>query len=274
MDGTNFESILRRDRQAVLAALVILTALAWGYVLWITRNMTMPQTGTAMPGMDMAMAMAPQIRSWSATDFLVTFLMWIAMMAGMMIPTAAPMILLYARVGRQAEAQHKPFAAAGWFAGGYLLAWTVFSLLATVLQDSLGRAALLTPMLASANDLIGGGILIAAGLYQWSSLKSFCLTSCRTPLQFIQRHGGFQRRILPSLALGLRHGLYCVGCCGTLMLLLFVGGVMNILWIAGLAILVLLEKVMSDGKNVSRVIGLVLIIAGISLIWDKFSPPA
>src|SRR5438445_4524075 len=123
MNGTKFESVLRRDRQAVLAALVILTALAWGYVLWLTRTM-------AMPGMDMGMAMGPEMRPWSVTDFLFSFLMWAVMMAGMMLPSAAPMILLYARVGRQAELQQKPFAATGWFAGGYLLAWTAFSLLA------------------------------------------------------------------------------------------------------------------------------------------------
>lgn len=272
MNGTKFESILRRDRQAVLAALVVLTALAWFYVLWITRNLAMP--APAMPGMDMGMAMGPEIRPWSVTDFLFSFLMWAVMMAGMMLPSAAPMILLYARVGRQAQLQQKPFAATGWFAGGYLLAWTAFSLLAGGLQGALGRTALLTPMLASANDLVGGSILITAGLYQWSSLKFRCLTNCRTPLQFIQQHGGFQRHALPSLGLGFRHGLYCIGCCWALMLLLFVGGIMNIVWIAGLAILVLLEKAMSDGRNVSRLVGLALIIAGISLIWQNFSPPA
>jgi predicted metal-binding membrane protein len=269
MSGTKFESILRRDHQAVLAALLILTALAWGYVLWLTRDMAMPQGDPATPGM--VMAMGPEIRPWTITAFLFGFLMWAVMMAGMMMPSAAPMILLYARVGRQAEAQQKPFAATGWFAGGYLLAWTGFSLLAASLQDGLGRAALLTPMLASANDFIGGGILISAGLYQWSSLKFRCLTNCRTPLQFIQQHGGFQRHALPSLGLGFRHGVYCIGCCWALMLLLFVGGIMNIVWIAGLAILVLLEKVMSEGRNVSRLIGLALIIGGISLICQKLN---
>ena len=273
MNGTKFESVLRRDRQAILAALIILTALAWGYVLWLTRNMAMPAAAPKIPGMEIGMAMGPQIRPWTVTDFLFGFLMWAVMMAGMMLPSAVPMILLYARGGRQAELEQKPFAATGWFAGGYLLAWTFFSLLAAGLQDGLVRAELLTPMLASANNFIGGGILITAGLYQWSALKFRCLTSCRTPLQFIQQHGGFQKHALPSLGLGLRHGIYCIGCCWALMLLLFVGGVMNIVWIAGLAIMVLLEKAMSDGRNVSRLVGLALIIAGISLIWDNFSPP-
>ena len=276
MTITTLETVLRRDRQAVFAALVILTALAWGYILWLTRQMALP---AEIPGMDMGMdmagmAMAPEIRPWTVTEFLFSFAMWAVMMAGMMLPSAAPTILLYARVGRQAELQQKPFAPTGWFAGGYLLAWTVFSLLAAGLQDGLTRAALLTSMLASANDLIGGGILIAAGIYQWSSLKFRCLTNCRTPLQFIQQHGGFKRHALPSLSLGFRHGIYCIGCCWALMLLLFVGGIMNIVWIAGLSILVLLEKTMSDGRNVSRLVGLALIVGGISLICQTLAPSA
>jgi predicted metal-binding membrane protein len=193
------------------------------------------------------------------------------MMAGMMIPSAAPMILLYARVGRQAVAQHKPFAATGWFAGGYLLAWAIFSFLAALLQAGLSHAALLTPMMTSASNVMGGGILIAAGLYQWSSWKYACLADCRAPLAFIQKHGGFRRRALPSLGLGLRHGFLCIGCCWALMLLLFIGGIMNIVWIAGLAILVLFEKLLTDGRNVSRVIGLTLIIAGILLVSEKLA---
>jgi predicted metal-binding membrane protein len=141
--------------------------------------------------------------------------------------------------------------------------------LAAGLQAAMSRAALLTPLLASGNDFIGGGILIAAGLYQWSNLKNLCLTHCRAPLQFIQQHGGFRRSPFASLILGFHHGFYCVGCCGALMLLLFVGGVMNIVWIAGLSILVLLEKAMSDGRNVSRLVGSALIIAGLMLIGQR-----
>lgn len=278
MTGTTLEAVFRRDRQAIIAALAILTALAWGYLLWHTRHMAIPSppqmSGMDMSGMgmDMGMAMSPDVRPWAFTDFLVSFAMWAVMMAGMMMPSAAPTILLHARVARQAQAQQKPFAATTWFAGGYLLAWSGFSLLAASLQTALSQAALLTPTLASSNDLIGGGILIAAGLYQWSKLKYHCLTLCRAPLQFIQQHGGFKGRALPALNLGFRHGLHCIGCCGALMLLLFVGGVMNIVWIAGLSILVLLEKVMSDGRNVSRLVGLSLIIGGILLICQTLYP--
>ena len=264
MTDTTLESILRRDRYAVMAALVLLTVLAWAYVLWLAKHMDMPDP--SMSGMDMGMgAMAPQVRPWSIPDLLFSFTMWSVMMAGMMLPSVAPVILLYVLVGRQAEAQQKPLAATGWFAGGYLLAWTGFSLLATLLQAVLNQATLLTPALASTNNILGGIILIVAGLYQWTSLKDRCLANCRAPLFFIQRHGGFKRRALPSLGLGLQHGLYCIGCCWALMLLLFVGGVMNIAWIAGIAAVVLLEKIMTDGQNVSRVIGLGLIVGGVTL---------
>jgi len=277
MTGTTLEAVFRRDRQAVIAALVILTALAWSYMLWHARGMAMSEPMPGMGGMDMghmSMAMTPDMRPWALTDFFFSFAMWAVMMAGMMMPSAAPTILLHVRVARQAQAQQKPFAATGWFAAGYLLSWSVFSLLAAGLQSALSRAALLTPMLATTNDIIGGGILIAVGLYQWSNLKYRCLTHCRAPLQFIQQHGGFKGRPLPALDLGFRHGLYCIGCCGALMLLLFVGGVMSIIWIAGLSILVLLEKAMSDGRNVSRLVGLALVIGGLSLIYQTFDPSA
>ena len=262
MSDTAFESLLKRDRYTVVAALVLLTILAWAYVLWLAGHMAMP----AMPGMDMA-AMAPQMRPWALTDLLFSFTMWTVMMVGMMLPSVAPVILLYVLVGHQAQAMHKPLAATGWFAGGYLLAWTGFSLLAALLQAGLVQTALLTPELATASNILGGAILVAAGLYQWSPLKYKCLSSCRAPLFFIQRHGGFQRQALPSLGLGLRHGLYCIGCCWTLMLLLFAGGVMNIVWIASIAALVLMEKVLSEGRNVSRVVGAGLVIGGLVLAF-------
>jgi predicted metal-binding membrane protein len=244
------EALQRRDRQVVLAALFILTALAWGYIIWLAGHMTMPTDAQAipsMPGMEMGAATAPMIKPWAVTDFVFTIVMWTVMMVGMMAPSAASMILLYARVGRQAAAQQKPFAATGWFASGYFLAWITFSFAATLAQAGLSSAALLTSTLKSANGLLGGGLLIAAGAYQWSPWKESCITQCRSPLVFIQQHGGFKAHATGSLALGFRHGLYCVGCCWALMLLLFAGGIMNIAWIAGLAILVLVEKLLKDG---------------------------
>jgi predicted metal-binding membrane protein len=184
------------------------------------------------------------------------------MMVGMMIPSASPMILIYARVGRQAARQGKPLAATGFFAGGYLLAWTSFSLVATIGQWLLERAALLTPMMSAASGVVGALVLIAAGIFQWTPSKDNCLKHCQAPLSFIQQHGGFRRDRLSSLALGLRHGTFCIGCCWALMALLFVGGVMNIVWIAGLTIFVLLEKVIPLGRVVPRAAGGGLILWG------------
>jgi len=255
----------------VLAALAIITATAWADLAWLADDMAMG--GMDMTGFRMIPAgrslMMPASEPWQPIEFGYVFVMWVVMMIGMMMPSAAPMILIYARVGRQAAVQGKPFAASGWFAGGYLLAWTTFSLVATSAQWALERAALLTPMMESASNRLGAAVLILAGLYQWAPLKDACLSHCRSPLLFIQQHGGFRREPLGALALGFRHGLYCIGCCWALMALLFVGGVMNLFWIATLAILVLFEKVVPFGRVVARAAGLVFIAAGVWLLLQN-----
>jgi predicted metal-binding membrane protein len=172
------------------------------------------------------------------------------------------MILMYARVGRQGKAEGKPFAATGWFATGYFLTWIGFSLVATLVQWAIERATLLDSRMASASSVLGGIVLIAAGVYQWTPLKDVCLEQCQTPFQFLIRHGGFRSDLKGCLVLGLRHGGYCVGCCWVLMGLLFVGGVMNVLWIALLALLVLLEKLTPLGRWVARATGAACFAAG------------
>jgi predicted metal-binding membrane protein len=218
--------------------------------------------GMSMPGMAMPGMMAPEFRSWSAADFAVTFAMWAVMMIGMMTPSAAPMVLIYAAVGRQASAQGKPFAATSWFLAGYLFVWLAFALVATAAQFALTQAALLDPMMASSSRVFGGIVLIAAGVYEWTPLKDACLSQCQSPLVFIQRHGGFRRDPRGAMLIGLRHGAYCVGCCWMLMALLFVGGVMNVLWIAAISVFVLLEKTLPPGRLFSRIAGLALVAAG------------
>jgi predicted metal-binding membrane protein len=264
MSSQALELVLRRDRTVILAALVVITGLAWTYVAWLANDM-------AMGGMDMTDfrmipagmgLMMPASAPWQPIEFIFMFVMWAVMMIGMMTPSAAPMILLYARVGRQAMMQGKPFANSNWFFGGYLLAWLAFAFVATLVQWAVQRASLLTPMMESASAIFGGVLLIVAGLYQWTPLKSACLRQCQAPLQFIQRHGGFRPDAKGSLRLGIRHGAYCVGCCWALMALLFVGGVMNLLWIAALAIFVLLEKIIPAGRILARVVGGVLVAAG------------
>jgi predicted metal-binding membrane protein len=231
MTDLTLEAVLRRDRLVVAIALALVTALAWAYVLWLAFDMDMggmemPDTRMIPSGMGWMM---PNDAPWRPIEFAFVFAMWAVMMVGMMTPSAAPMVLIYARVGRQAALHGKPFAPAGWFAGGYLAAWAVFSLLATSAQWALERASLLTATMASGNNALAGAVLIAAGIYQWSPLKDACLRQCQGPLSFIQRHGGFRPDAAGSFALGLRHGLYCIGCCWMLMALLFVGGVMNVL---------------------------------------------
>ena len=263
---------MRRDRTIVLAALAVLTTIAWADLVWLADDMAMG--GMDMTGFRMIPAgrslMMPASEPWRPIEFGYVFAMWVVMMIGMMTPSVAPMILIYARVGRQAAMQGKPFAASGWFAAGYLLAWTGFSLVATSVQWALERAALLTPMMESASNILGAIVLILAGLYQWTPLKDACLSYCRSPLLFIQQQGGFRRDPGGALALGFRHGIYCIGCCWALMALLFVGGVMDLLWIAALAILILLEKLTPFGRVVARIAGLAFIASGVWMLARGF----
>ena len=270
-DGT-LEAVLRRDRLVVAGALGLIAALAWGYVLWLAADMD--RGGMDMTGFRMIPAgigiMAPANAPWNAIEFAFVFAMWAVMMVGMMTPSAAPMILMYARSGRHAAAEGKPFAATGWFTAGYFAIWLGFSLAATLLQWGIERAALLDTRMASASSAFGGIVLIAAGIYQWTPLKNVCLAQCQSPLQFLMRYGGFRSDLAGSLMLGLRHGAYCVGCCWVLMMLLFVGGVMNVLWIALLALLVLLEKVTPIGSWIARAAGVASVVAG---AWMLLSSP-
>jgi predicted metal-binding membrane protein len=274
MTGGTLEALLRRDRLVVAGALGVIAALAWAYMLWLAADMDM--AGMRMDGFRMVPAgiglMAPAASPWSAVEFAFVFAMWAVMMVGMMAPSAAPMILLYARVGRQGGAAGRPLAATGWFAAGYFLAWGGFSLAATLVQWVLEREALLDPRMASGSHVLAAVVLVAAGVYQWTPLKDTCLSQCRTPFGFLVRHGGFRGDVRGCLALGLRHGAYCVGCCWVLMALLFVVGVMNVLWIALLALLVLLEKLTPWGRWVARAAGAACIAAvGMALACHAFA---
>jgi predicted metal-binding membrane protein len=209
--------------------------------------------------------MSPEFAPWSPAHFAFMLAMWVVMMIGMMTPTVAPTILLYAAIARQ-HAAANVFAPPGWFLAGYLLAWTLFAAAATLLQWLLEWLAVVTPMMAGTGRVTGGCMLIAAGVYQWLPVKRACLVSCQSPLAFVQRHGGFQDRAGGSARLGLLHGFYCIGCCWALMALLFAFGVMNLAWIGGLMIYVLLEKLLPWPRAVSRVAGGVAIAAGLWLI--------
>lgn len=235
-------------------ALVSVTALAW---LWLIDM-------ADMGDMSALMAVAMDVRPWDATGFALMFLMWVVMMAGMMLPGVAPMILLFAAIHRKTVSEAAPYAPSAVFALGYLLVWTAFSLLATILQSGLQQALLLSPMLVSTSNVFGGVLLVAAGLYQWAPLKRACLNKCRSPLDFIlfRWRGG----IGGALRMGVEHGAYCLGCCWLLMSLLFVGGVMNLLWVAAIALLVLIEKLAPGGQRIAGITGGAMTAAGIYLI--------
>jgi predicted metal-binding membrane protein len=195
--------------------------------------------------------------TWDAGYLALMFGMWAVMMVGMMLPSAAPAILLYAGSVKSADdATARTYA----FAGGYLLAWAAFSLAATLLQWALAKAALLSPMMVSSSPALGAALLVGAGLYQFTPLKQACLTTCRSPAAFITQH--FRPGVRGALRLGVHHGLYCVGCCWALMLLLFAGGVMSLLWIGAITVFVLLEKLAPHGAQGGRLSGALLVAAG------------
>ncbi len=261
------EGLLRRDRWVVLAMLSAVIVASWAYVLAgagmgmsafeMTRMSGMPQPAGGMA--DMAMAPA----AWSPGYAAVMFVMWWVMMVAMMLPGATPMILLYAAVQRRQRAQGNPYVPTSLFAASYLLAWAGFSLAAVALHWLLDRAGLLSTGMTVTSYLIGAAILIAAGLYQLTPLKQACLRHCRMPAQYLAE----QWRPGPGggVAMGLRHGAYCLGCCWFLMLLLFFGGIMNLYWIAGLALYVLIEKLLPVGHWLDYAVGVLLLGAGLWL---------
>ena len=253
MTADALATLLRHDRAIVLGGLAAVCAGAWVYLF----------LGAGLPAMDMTdmgggrmMAMPPK---WSLGYGAVIFVMWAVMMAAMMLPSAAPVILLAVALDRRrgAAAAHGRGAL---FASGYLLVWCGFSLVAALLQWALDEAGLLSETMAAVNRLLAGGVLLAAGLYQWTPLKDRCLAHCRSPIAFLMQH--WRQGSFGAVMTGLRHGLYCLGCCWMLMTLLFVGGLMNLAWIAAIALIVLIEKAAPWGGRMARMTGAVLIVWG------------
>jgi predicted metal-binding membrane protein len=272
-DVGRIEKVLLQDRRLVLLALFSLSALAWAYLVVMARQMAagdMSMMGmgapAALPGANMMGAMAVSQMPWSLLTFLLMFTMWTVMMIGMMIPSAAPMILLFARVQRRKLADQVPATRIAAFTGGYILVWTSFSLIATGLQWVLTELRLLTPMMESSSQILGVGVLLAAGIYQLTPLKLACLKQCQSPIGFLTSH--WKDGTSGALKMGVEHGIFCLGCCWLLMALLFVGGVMNLVWVAVIAIFVLLEKVMPRGERVGRMGGILLIaFAGYTALY-------
>lgn len=262
---------INSSQALLLLSLFAVCLLAWLALARMAAKMAAGMAGMGagmadMAGMDMAgMLMdATAPAPWTATEFLLMFGMWAVMMVGMMLPSATPMILLYQAVARRRTSRKRLLLSVLLFALAYLSVWTVFSAAATILQWALQQLALLSPMLVSNSAWLGGGLLIAAGVYQWLPIKQACLARCRSPMSFILRN--WRAGLSGAWRMGLSHGLYCLGCCGVLMLLLFVLGVMNLLWIAALSGFVLLEKLAPLGGWMGRLAGVGLMAWGLRLV--------
>lgn len=245
----------------MLVALVLLITTAWVYLIYLNFDMGQSDQGP--------MTAMTQPQPWSISDWLFMFLMWAIMMVGMMSPSAAPTILLYTGLLRRRSKPttrfaERPSTLAIVFLSGYLLVWTGFSVGATSLHWLLDQLSLLSPMMVSANSKLSGLILVVAGIYQWLPPKDACLKHCRSPIDFISQHWRIGQS--GALWMGVQHGIYCLGCCWVLMLLLFVGGVMNLIWIALITVMVLVEKFFPQGDKISKGSGIVLATIGFLLV--------
>jgi predicted metal-binding membrane protein len=250
---STLERLLRRDRAMALAALLGASLLAWAYILGLAGTDMASMKTASMPDMMMP-------HPWTPAYFALMLTMWATMMVAMMLPSAAPMVLLFATIERRRR-QVSPFTATALFAAAYLVVWSGFSAAAASLQWMLDRWAILSPAMAATNGLIAGCVLIAAGAYQFTPLKRACLRSCRSPIEFLSRYWSSR-----PFGIGLRHGSYCVGCCWMMMLLLFVGGVMNLIWIAVIAAFILAEKIAPRGQWLGYGAGAVLVVWGVWIL--------
>lgn len=248
--------IRRPDRAVVLLALLTLSLLSWLWLISLSRGMY-DNNPAAMPGMAMPMLMPS---SWVGATFGLTFAMWWVMMIGMMLPSAAPMILMFATVNRNKRASGQEFVPVSVFTLGYLLVWGCFSAGATLAQWALDELAMRSALLSTTGPVLGGGLLIAAGVYQFTPLKQACLSHCRSPLTFVLNDWRDGR--VGALRMGIAHGTFCLGCCWVLMALLFVVGVMNLPLVAAVAAFVFVEKLLPGGAWIGRLGGGAMVALG------------
>lgn len=241
------EHVLRRDRSIAVAGLASVVLFAWLCLLAMPHDTQPPA-------------------AWSPHHFAAMALMWIVMMIAMMLPSAAPMLLLHGTISRRQKEQGRHSASVLLFAVAYIAVWTAFALGATAAQWALAEASLLSPMMQTTSAALAGALLLAAGIYQWTPLKQSCLRQCRSPLEFLMAHWRPGR--WGNFVMGLHHGAYCLGCCWLVMLLLFVGGVMSFVWIAGLAAFVLIEKTTPLGSGFGRAAGAALALWGAMVLWQ------
>ena len=249
--------LVRRDQYLILSSLAALVTLAWVYLLVI--NLNLPDMPT----------MAPGIHPWTSTDFVMMFLMWAIMMFAMMVPSAMRTVLIYARIAARAEVQDSLVTSTFVFVFGYIVIWTLFSVMVTALQWAMETAALLSPMMVTTSSSLGAALLLAAGIYQLTPLKDVCLRHCQSPLMFMVTH--YQKGMFGAFQLGLKHGAYCLGCCWLLMGLLFVGGVMNLIWILAISVFVLAEKLLPAKIRSTRITSIIMILAGSVYLVESYT---
>ena len=247
--------MLRRERLVIGGCLAAMVVLSWLYLF----HTKMTMSGMDMPGMVML-----DLQPWGPTDVLLLFVMWSVMMVAMMVPSAAPMILAFHAVNQRRQAAARPYVPVTIFLLGYLAVWTAFSALATLAEWGLHQAAMLSTTMTATSPALNGGLLIAAGVFQWTPLKRSCLKGCRSPLSFLMSE--WREGTAGAFIMGLRHGAYCTGCCWFLMALLFVAGVMNLFWVAVIALFVMAEKILPGGELLARVAGIALTIAGAAML--------
>lgn len=264
MSGDTGGAPVRMDRLVVAALLIAVIALAWAYTVQQALDM---QVMEAAMKRDSGMSMNDMRPSWGVIDTALMFAMWTVMMAAMMVPGATPMVSAFATINRRRRQRSAPYVPTAIFLAGYVVAWAGFSVLATALQWLLQRTGLLTTMMESASVYFSAALLVAAGLYQFSALKQMCLNYCRSPEGFILTE--WRDGPLGAVVMGLRHGLFCMGCCAALMALLFAGAVMDLRWVALLTVLVTVEKLLPGEKFLRVGIGIGLLIAGAVLILAK-----
>ena len=245
-------SISQRERWIIGAALIAIAGTAWIWMIREARDMTMTGVCECL-GMPMG-------GSWAGGTLLPLFVMWAGMMVAMMLPSAMPMILTFATVSRKRREEERPYVSVTIFVAGYVAVWSAFSLLAAIAQWILHKQALLSPDMVSRSAWLGGLLLLAAGIFQFTPLKHACLTQCRAPFEFIMTR--WREGARGAFRMGVEHGVFCAGCCWALMGLLFVAGVMNILWIAVLSLAVGLEKMLPRGLWLSSATGVALTVWG------------
>ncbi len=252
MATQTMQSVMRRDRIIIGVSIAIMALLGWAYLVQMT----------AASGQAMAMS---SHASWNWQTVGLNTMMWSVMMVAMMLPTASPMIMSFSRVHHQQQAGTAMLSTAV-FIAGYLSIWCAFSVIAAISQVVLHNSDLLSSPMGKTGPLLGAGLMIIAGAFHWSPLKEACLDKCRSPLSFLLLEWRKGKR--GAFIMGLRHGVFCMGCCWALMLLMFVGGVMNLAWMALLAVYMLLEKVIPHGQQFSRASGLMLIMVGGWILLD------